>query len=115
MLSAPGSHQTRRLLNNTNVHSGLPHQLPVERATKNGAKPVPKITLLAQDAPHTSAAVAYGTPAMAQAVMRLVKTQPTLPVLLVMAGHDEGVVAYGADVDSVTALLVDTLKRIKST
>ena len=71
--------------------------------------------LLAQDAPHTGTAIAYGTPAMARAVMRLVETQSALPVQFIMAGHDEGVVAYGADVGSVTALLVDTLKRMEST
>ena len=71
--------------------------------------------LLAQGAPHSGADIAYGTPAMAQAVMRLVEKQPVLPVLFVMAGHAEGVVAYGADVGSVTTLLVDTLKRIEST
>ena len=71
--------------------------------------------LLAQGALHTAADIAYGTPAMAQAVMRLVQTQPVLPVLFVMAGHAEGVVAYGADVASVTALLVETLKRIEPT
>lgn len=71
--------------------------------------------LLAQSAVHTGADIAYGTPAMAQAVMRLVQAQPLLPVLFAMAGHDEGVVAYGADVASVTALLVDNLKRIQPT
>ena len=71
--------------------------------------------LLAHGALHTAADIAYGTPAMAHAVMELVQTQPQLPVLFVMAGHDEGVVAYGADVASVTALLVDTLNRMKTT
>lgn len=71
--------------------------------------------LLAQGAIHTAADIAYGTPAMAQAVMQLVQTQSALPVLFVMAGHDEGVVAYGTNVGSVTTLLVDTLKRIEST
>ena len=71
--------------------------------------------LPAQGIVRTSADIAYGTPAMARAVMQLVQTQPALPVLFVMAGHDEGVVAYGADVGSVTALLVDTLKRMEST
>jgi len=65
--------------------------------------------LLAHEAPHTPADIPYGTPAMARAVAQLVATQPTLPVLFVMAGHDEGIVAYGADIDSVLALLVDTL------
>ena len=71
--------------------------------------------LLAQGALHTAADIAYGTPAMANTVMQLVQDQPGLPALFAMAGHDEGVVAYGADVASVTALLVDTLNRIKPT
>lgn len=71
--------------------------------------------LLAQGVAHTGATIAYGTPAMARAVMQLVHAQSALPVLFVMAGHDEGVVAYGADVGSVTALLIDTLKRMEST
>lgn len=71
--------------------------------------------LLAQDALHTAPDIAYGTPAMAHAVMQLVQAQPVLPVLFVMAGHDEGIVAYGADIACVTALLTDTLKRIQPT
>jgi len=67
--------------------------------------------LLSQNALHTPAQVSYGTPAMARAVALLVKTQPGLPVLFVMAGHDEGIVAYGADIDSVTAILIETLNR----
>lgn len=67
--------------------------------------------LLTHNAPHTSPDIPYGTPAMARAVAQLVATQPGLPVLFAMAGHDEGVVAYGADVGSVLSLLVDTLKR----
>lgn len=71
--------------------------------------------LLSRGALNTAADIAYGTPDMARAVMALVQSQPQLPVLFVMAGHDEGVVAYGTDVESVTALLVDTLNRIKPT
>lgn len=71
--------------------------------------------LLSRGALNTAADIAYGTPDMARAVMDLVQAQPQLPVLFVMAGHDEGVVAYGTDVETVTALLVDTLNRIKPT
>jgi hypothetical protein len=71
--------------------------------------------LLAHGALYTAADIAYGTSSMAHAVMALVQTQTQLPVLFVMAGHDEGVVAYGVDVASVTALLVDTLNRINPT
>lgn len=67
--------------------------------------------LLDQNALHTSPDLAYGTPVMAQAVAQLVASQPGLPVLFVMAGHDEGVVAYGADIDSVLSMLIETLNR----
>jgi len=67
--------------------------------------------LLQQDALHTAADVAYGTPSMARAVLRLVAQQSELPVIFAMAGHDEGVVAYGADVVSVQAVLVDSFER----
>lgn len=71
--------------------------------------------LLQQGAPRTGADVPYGTPAMARAVTQLVQAQPTLPVLFVMAGHDEGVVAYGSSIASTLALLVDTFGRIQQT
>jgi ribulose-5-phosphate 4-epimerase/fuculose-1-phosphate aldolase len=67
--------------------------------------------LLDQNALHTASDIAYGTPAMAQAVVRLVANQHNLPVLFVMAGHNEGIVAYGADIDSVLSLLIETLNR----
>lgn len=55
--------------------------------------------------------VAYGTPAMAQSVAQLVRAQSRSPVLFAMLGHDEGLVAFGADVTSVAALLVNALER----
>ena len=70
--------------------------------------------LLQGNAPRTAVDVPYGTPAMAQAVTRLVLGQTALPVLFVMAGHDEGVVAYGADVASATRLMVETFQKVLS-
>jgi methylthioribose-1-phosphate isomerase len=68
-------------------------------------------SLLARGQIHTPADVPYGTPAMARAVAELVRSQVDLPVLFVMAGHDEGVVAYGADIASVGTLLVETFEK----
>lgn len=62
--------------------------------------------LLLQGYRATAADILYGTPDMAYAVQQLVLAQPDLPAAFVMAGHDEGVMAYGADVASVHALLV---------
>ena len=61
--------------------------------------------LLREGYPATPADVPYGTPSMARSVQRLVHAQQDLPVVFAMAGHDEGIIAYGADVQSVHALL----------
>ena len=47
--------------------------------------------------PRTAADVPYGTPAMAVAVAALVRAISGPAGLFAMAGHDEGVVAYGPD------------------
>ena len=57
--------------------------------------------------PSTDARIAYGTPEMAYAVAQLLQEAKVLPLLFVMAGHDEGLVACGTDVASVRALLLD--------
>ena len=55
--------------------------------------------------------IPYGTPAMAAAVMGLAQTYRDLPVLFVMAGHDEGVVAYGASIESTIECIVSTVQK----
>lgn len=67
--------------------------------------------LLRSGAPATPADVPYGTPAMARTVAQLVAQQPNLPTVFVMAGHDEGVVAYGADTASTLDALCALLQR----
>lgn len=67
--------------------------------------------------PHgaaTAADVPYGTPAMARAVAALVTAQAQLPALFAMAGHQDGVVAYGSNIASTYALVSDTLRRIST-
>jgi hypothetical protein len=49
---------------------------------------------------------------MARAVASLVAAQAPLPVLFAMAGHQDGVVAYGCDIASTFTLVQDTLRRI---
>lgn len=68
--------------------------------------------LLHQNYPATAATIPYGTPAMAQAVCALVQQSLALPLLFVMAGHDEGIIACGMDVDSVQNVVLATMKRI---
>ena len=62
----------------------------------------------------TPANIPYGTPSMAHAVSSLVAAQLTLPVLFAMAGHDEGIVAYGADCASTHTLLLNELRKSKA-
>lgn len=66
--------------------------------------------LLATDTPATPSDVPYGTPAMAYAVKDLARKQSNLPALLVMAGHDEGLVAFGADVVSTLMRVLDAFQ-----
>ena len=68
--------------------------------------------LLRQHAPATAADIPYGTPAMAYAVQKLAQAQDRLPALLVMAGHDEGLVAFGADVQTTLAHLLNASQEI---
>jgi hypothetical protein len=71
--------------------------------------------LLRRLAPSTSADIPYGTPAMARSVGALVATQQQLPFVFVMAGHDEGVVACGANMPSTLQALLASLQRTSET
>lgn len=55
--------------------------------------------LIDQNYPSTLATIAYGTPEMAQAMASLVRLLASPANLLVMGGHEEGIVAYGPNID----------------
>lgn len=61
--------------------------------------------------PGTPPDATYGTPAMARAVARLLAADRAIPGLVVMRGHEDGVLAYGADLDSAGTLLLETRAR----
>lgn len=62
--------------------------------------------------PMTAASAAYGTPAMADEVVRLLTADPAAAAgLFVMGGHEDGVVAYGEDMDSAGERLFWILER----
>jgi ribulose-5-phosphate 4-epimerase/fuculose-1-phosphate aldolase len=64
-------------------------------------------TALLNHAPTNSKAVEYGTPAMASEVARLFKiTDVQSRKILVMAGHERGIVAFGKDLEEAFAVLV---------
>jgi len=61
---------------------------------------------LLTQAPTSSKAVDYGTPEMAYEVMRLFKvTDVQSRKILVMAGHEGGIVAFGKDLEEAFAIL----------
>lgn len=62
--------------------------------------------------PYTDPSAAYGTPAMASAIQALAKAQnQTGSSLLVMAGHQDGILAYGADAEATGQLVITTLAK----
>lgn len=65
----------------------------------------------------TAKEIPYGTPEMAHAVQALtcalMKRNAALPMLFVMKGHEDGVVAAGASLAQCNAVILDTLQRAK--
>lgn len=62
--------------------------------------------------PTTSATVPYGTPAMAEEIARLWRQgQGASPGVFVMAGHEDGVIAFGDSLSSAGLLLIEVLAR----
>jgi ribulose-5-phosphate 4-epimerase/fuculose-1-phosphate aldolase len=67
---------------------------------------------LLNQAPMSSKAVDYGTPEMAHEVIRLFKiTDVQSRKILVMAGHEGGIVAFGKDFDEAFAVLMRERKE----
>ena len=64
-------------------------------------------------APTSSKRVGFGTPEMAYEIMRLFKVGDVrLTKIVVMAGHEDGIVTFGKDLDEAFAVL--TLERKES-
>ncbi len=62
--------------------------------------------------PATAANVPYGTPQMAEAVAQMYREQSWKDLgLFVMAGHEDGVVAFGPTCESAGAMLVSALAQ----
>jgi len=77
------------------------------RAVVHGHDPQLWQYLLQHGAPYTEKDILYGTPPMADAAAKLVRANLKkpwrLPGVFAMAGHEDGVVAWGADLDQATA------------
>jgi len=60
--------------------------------------------------PCSDPSAAYGTPEMASAIEALAKKQQdSQPSLLVMGGHQDGILAYGSDAEATGGLVIRTL------
>ena len=66
--------------------------------------------LIREGAAQTPADAAFGTPEMARAVGRLAAALPPVAVM-VMAGHEDGLIAYGPDPQSARDVLWDVYAR----
>ena len=90
----------------TMTHGAIYDASLAVRAVVHGHDPALWRWLLAQGAPRTAETVAYGTPAMAEAARSLVEADRRHPWRLAgifaMAGHEDGVVAFGASVAQAT-------------
>lgn len=60
--------------------------------------------------PTTSPAAGYGTPQMAREVAALLAARPDSGVL-VMGGHEDGVIGYGGDMQTAGSRLLQTLAK----
>ncbi|TDI72422.1 MAG: class II aldolase/adducin family protein [Bacteroidetes bacterium] len=63
--------------------------------------------------PTTSPEITYGTPEMAHEVLRLLKQGPRpSKQLVIMGGHDEGVMAYGNSLGHAASILLNCCNRL---
>jgi L-ribulose-5-phosphate 4-epimerase len=62
-------------------------------------------------APTTSKAAEYGTPEMADQIMQLL-ARTDVPEIVVMAGHEGGILTFGKDLEEAFAILMRERKEI---
>ena len=68
--------------------------------------------LLTSDCPATSPDAAYGTPEMAHDIEALVKRTPAAHGILVMTGHEDGVIAWGRTITETYNVLMSHFKLL---
>ncbi len=62
--------------------------------------------------PTTAAGVTYGTPEMAEEIERLIKQEMSGNTgLIIMGGHEEGIISFGKDLNEAGSSLLDLKER----
>lgn len=70
---------------------------------------------LLDEIPTSGADVPYGTPEMAMEIKRLFKEENLgQKKIMAMAGHDEGIIAFGANLDEAAAIIMDYYNELKN-
>lgn len=90
------------------THGEVYAALPAVNAVIHVHSPVIWRAGAALGLPTTAPQAGYGTPAMAREVSRLLAQHPVAGVLA-MGGHEDGIIAYAADMDHAGDLLLQTL------
>lgn len=63
--------------------------------------------------PSTPQNAAFGSPDLALAIAKLVKKQKAVKGIIVLKGHQDGVIAYGADIKTVKKMIFDIYRKAK--
>jgi ribulose-5-phosphate 4-epimerase/fuculose-1-phosphate aldolase len=93
-------------------HGEIYRTLPHVRAVIHVHSPALWQAAAAVGLPVTDPAAGYGTPAMAREVRRLLRGQPR-DGLLAMGGHEDGIIAFGPDMDAAGRRLLDALEAVE--
>jgi ribulose-5-phosphate 4-epimerase/fuculose-1-phosphate aldolase len=67
---------------------------------------------LLNQVPTTDPDCAYGTPEMAVEIMKLAQNSEHQPEIIVMSGHEEGILSYGSDLKEASEMLLTHFSTI---
>ena len=93
-------------------HGEIYRALPEVRAVIHVHSPALWHAAAALGLPITDPSAGQGTPAMAREIRRLLRGRPS-DGLLAMGGHEDGIIAFGPDMDAAGRRLLDALDAVE--